>query len=69
MSRIHRPPLSLASLVRHMKQEGRQDKIAVVVGTFSPLFYLNTCNCNGVYNIIRLTKEQNPILLLFWLSI
>jgi len=33
MSRIHRPPLSLAGLSRLMKKEGRQDKIAVVVGT------------------------------------
>ncbi len=35
MSRIHRPPLSLARLVRFMKKEGRKDKIAVVIGTIT----------------------------------
>ncbi len=33
MSRINRPPLSLARLSRHMGKEGRKGKIAVVVGT------------------------------------
>ncbi|CAG5098164.1 Oidioi.mRNA.OKI2018_I69.XSR.g15423.t1.cds [Oikopleura dioica] len=33
MSRINRPPLSLARLVRKMKAESRQNKTAVVVGT------------------------------------
>ncbi|CAG0896202.1 unnamed protein product [Cyprideis torosa] len=33
MSKTNRPPLSLARLIRFMKKEGRQDKIAVVVGT------------------------------------
>ena len=33
MSRIHRPPLSVARLARFMKLKGREDKIAVVVGT------------------------------------
>ncbi len=47
MSRIHRPPLSLASLVRHMKQEGRQDKIAVVVGTIT--------NDLRLFNVPKLT--------------
>jgi large subunit ribosomal protein L18e len=35
MSRINRPPLSLARLVRQMKKDGRTDKIAVVVGTIT----------------------------------
>jgi large subunit ribosomal protein L18e len=35
MSRIHRPPMSLASLARHMKKDGRQSKIAVVIGTIT----------------------------------
>ncbi|ERL94357.1 hypothetical protein D910_11638 [Dendroctonus ponderosae] len=33
MSRINRPPLSLAKLVRHMKKPGREGLTAVVVGT------------------------------------
>ncbi|KAK8817065.1 hypothetical protein WA556_002963 [Blastocystis sp. ATCC 50177/Nand II] len=33
MSRINRPPMSLSSLARHM--QGRDDKIAVVVGTIT----------------------------------
>ncbi|XP_046403792.1 60S ribosomal protein L18 [Ischnura elegans] len=33
MSRINRPPISLARVVRFMKKPGRDGKIAVVVGT------------------------------------
>merc|ERR1712062_608331 len=33
MSKINRPPLSIARLVRNMKKAGNADKIAVVVGT------------------------------------
>lgn len=33
MSRINRPPMGLAALARHMK--GKEDKIAVVVGTIT----------------------------------
>jgi len=33
MSRTNRPPLSVARLARHMKKDGRENKIAVVVGT------------------------------------
>ncbi|CAB4065944.1 RP-L18e [Lepeophtheirus salmonis] len=33
MSRIHRPPVGLARLVRLMKKDGRQNKIAVIVGS------------------------------------
>ena len=47
MSRIHRPPLSLASLVRHMKKDGRQDKIAVVIGTIT--------NDLRLFNVPKLT--------------
>merc|ERR1712210_350406 len=35
MSRINRPPLSLARLVRKMKADSRQNKTAVVVGTIT----------------------------------
>lgn len=35
MSRIYRPPVSIAGLSRHMKKAGREDKIAVVVGTIT----------------------------------
>merc|ERR1712186_67236 len=35
MSKINRPPLSLARLIRNMKKEGREGKIAVVVGTIT----------------------------------
>ena len=35
MSNINRPPLSLARLVRNMKKEGRDGKIAVVIGTIT----------------------------------
>merc|ERR1712166_1222076 len=33
MSKINRPPISIARLIRKMKGEDRADKIAVVVGT------------------------------------
>merc|ERR1711931_563759 len=33
MSKTNRPPLSIARLVRNMKKPGRENKIAVVVGT------------------------------------
>merc|ERR1712244_56276 len=33
MSRINRPPLSIARLARNLKKDGNADKIAVVVGT------------------------------------
>ncbi|MRA75670.1 hypothetical protein GH890_29865, partial [Bacillus thuringiensis] len=33
MSKIHRPPLSLARLIRMMAKPGRSDKLAVCVGT------------------------------------
>jgi len=33
MSRIYRPPISLARIVRFMKKPGRQDMTAVIVGT------------------------------------
>lgn len=33
MSRINRPPISIARLSRHMKKVGREGKIAVVVGS------------------------------------
>ena len=33
MSKINRPPLSIARLVRNLKKAGNADKIAVVVGT------------------------------------
>merc|ERR1712018_565523 len=35
MSKINRPPMSLARLVRNMKKQGRENKIAVVVGTIT----------------------------------
>merc|ERR1712202_30802 len=35
MSRINRPPLSLARLARQMKKDGREGKIVVVVGTIT----------------------------------
>ncbi|KAL2729490.1 60S ribosomal protein L18 [Vespula squamosa] len=33
MSKIHRPPISLARIVRFMKKTGRENCIAVIVGT------------------------------------
>jgi len=33
MSKIHRPPISLARIVRFMKKPGRENCIAVTVGT------------------------------------
>lgn len=33
MSKINRPPISLARVIRFMKKPGRENKIAVVVGT------------------------------------
>uniref|UniRef100_T1JMH5 Large ribosomal subunit protein eL18 n=1 Tax=Strigamia maritima TaxID=126957 RepID=T1JMH5_STRMM len=35
MSKINRPPLSLAKLVRLMKKPGRKNKLAVIVGTIT----------------------------------
>jgi large subunit ribosomal protein L18e len=35
MSRRNRPPLSISRLCRHMKKTGRQNKIAVVVGSIT----------------------------------
>jgi len=35
MSKIHRPPLSIARLSRFMKMAGREERIAVVVGTIT----------------------------------
>ena len=35
MSKINKPPMSVARLARHMTKEGRKDKIAVVVGTIT----------------------------------
>merc|ERR1711976_180362 len=35
MSRTNRPPMSLSRLARHMKKSGRDNKIAVVVGTIT----------------------------------
>ena len=33
MSRINRPPMSIARVVREMKKKGREGKTAVIVGT------------------------------------
>lgn len=33
MSKIHRPPISLARIVRFMKKPGKEHCIAVIVGT------------------------------------
>ena len=33
MSKINRPPISLARLARNMRKEGREGKIAVIIGT------------------------------------
>nr|ACO15258.1 60S ribosomal protein L18 [Caligus clemensi] len=35
MSKIHRPPVGLARLIRLMKKDGRENKMAVVVGTIT----------------------------------
>merc|ERR1712062_766017 len=35
MSKINRPPMSLARLARNMKKQGRDGKIAVIVGTIT----------------------------------
>merc|ERR1711976_695425 len=35
MSKTNRPPMSLARLIRNMKKPGRENKIAVVVGTIT----------------------------------
>ena len=33
MSRLHRPPMSIARVARQMKKKGREGKTAVIVGT------------------------------------
>lgn len=50
MSRIHRPPISVARLVRLMKKPGREDKIAVVVGTVT--------DDKRIYTIPKLTVRS-----------
>jgi len=35
MSKIHRPPISLARIVRFMKKPGRENCVAVIVGTIT----------------------------------
>ncbi|BET03008.1 60S ribosomal protein L18 [Nesidiocoris tenuis] len=35
MSRMHRPPISLARITRFMKKPGREGKLAVIVGTIT----------------------------------
>jgi len=35
MSRLNRPPISLAKITRLMKKQGREGKITVVVGTIT----------------------------------
>merc|ERR1711893_75206 len=47
MSKINRPPLSIARLARNMKKAGNADKIAVVVGTIT--------NDLRIYDIPKMT--------------
>ena len=63
MSRIHRPPLSLARLTRQMKKEGRAGKIAVVIGTIT--------NDLRVFDVPKLTVSLDVTILnhCFWLMI
>ena len=42
MSRVNRPPLSLARIVRQMKPTDRANKIAVVVGTITDDLRIHT---------------------------
>jgi len=58
MSKIHRPPISLARIVRFMKKPGRENCIAVTVGTVTDdarifevpklTVIIYVCNIHGV---------------------
>merc|ERR1711953_876236 len=47
MSKINRPPMSLARLARNMKKQGRENKIAVIVGTIT--------NDLGLFKVPKMT--------------
>lgn len=58
MSKIHRPPISLARIVRFMKKPGRENAIAVIVGTVTDdarifeIPKLTVSNRNNYQNLI-----------------
>lgn len=58
MSKIHRPPISLARVVRFMKKPGRENAIAVIVGTVTDdarifeIPKLTVSNRNNYQNLI-----------------
>lgn len=54
MSRINRPPMSVAGLARHMKKKGREGKLAVVVGTVT--------DDKRIYEIPKLTVSKVELL-------
>ena len=43
MSKINKPPMSLARITRQMKKAGRENKIVVVVGTVTDDKRIFTC--------------------------
>lgn len=54
MSKIHRPAISVARIVRFMKKPGRQDSIAVIVGTVT--------DDARIFEIPKLTVSSSPFM-------
>ena len=57
MSRINRPPISLARITRFMKKPGREGRIAVIVGTVT--------DDQRIYEVPKLTVSSQ----LFYLAV
>merc|ERR1712020_676509 len=53
MSKINRPPMSLARLARNMRKDGREGKIAVIIGTVT--------NDLRLFKVPKMTVSQNSM--------
>jgi len=54
MSKINRPPMSVARIVRYMKKPGREGRISVVVGTVT--------DDQRIFDLPKLTVCENILL-------
>lgn len=61
MSKINRPPLSVARLARHMNKAGREGKIAVVIGTVT--------NDLRLFKVPKMTVSQLKLILVLGISL
>jgi len=67
MSKIHRPPISLARILRFMKKPGRENCIAVIVGTVTDdarIFEIPKLTVSDMYILIFRALSNNYLLLL-----